>query len=614
MFYLKSFCSAFKKHQESGIALIQVLMMSVLLAGAVTFSVLQNSKSVQKVSHDIYAQDLRQFVSRVQGVLANQPDCTDIVGATTGFATLATGATITPTVLLGTNLQKFLEVTDGVTFLPTYGAQGKIFLTSMSIQRTTDTAATLTLNFRLNDDKALGIREFAKVIPLIIIGTPTSVTACHANPDDMISDAVKRFCQGPGAIYNPDTHQCYLIGFNNSGCEPGYFVKGLSYSASTMMVTPICASVSGLTYDEVGCTAQAGAPVGFDADGDVICHKMTSNYIWDLVYLNQQNAVYTDCTSRITKLDFMGNDLMVRCLAPTPTYTPTNTPTATNTPSHTATATVTATPSNTPTTATGTPTYTPTNTTPTPTPTAVSSCSFTGNPTQALFGYNEPWGVPGSSIMTSLLGAWDYSSNYFMGDYCVDVSNSGYEFLENLEPAHGIVPSTVNDKTAWALVMVNSGEQCRIAFVTYLNNLYFGTSHGHAHHVGLSHRHCQLFTFSESNDPDVQADLGHATNPDDNCYDNVVSPTSDWQFMIKVTYTNTPGTGNCPANANTNFYSCTQGNGCHTTDFKCQISTIQLKICPHVGSCYKIMEFDSNEINNYCGGLPSELFIERTEI
>ncbi len=609
MLLLKSFWNRFNRHQESGIALIQVLMMSVLLAGAVSFSVLQNSKTTQKVAHDIYTQDLRQFVSRVQDVLANQSDCTDIIGGTTGFSTLATGNTITPTELTGDSaeLQKFLEVTNIGTMSPRYGAQEKISLTSMSIERTTDTAATLTLNFTIDDTKVLGIREFAKTIPLVIDGTPTTITTCHANPDDMISSAVKRFCQGPGAIYDPETQKCLLIGFNDEDCDPGYYMKGLTYDASTMLVTPICEEVAGLTYDEVGCVGKAGVPIGFDASGNIVCEKMTSGYIWDFVYNDQKNAATRECSSRITKLDVMGDDLMVRCMVPTPTYTPTPTPT-----DYTA-----STPSNTPTSPTGTPTYTATASTPTPTPTELAYCSYTGNPTSALSSFNEPWAAPGTILgsATTYIGSNDFSADYYTGLSCLNVARPADEFLISLEPEHGM--AGVNTKlAAWALVFQDvSSNQCRMAIVTNTWLYNYSNTHAHSHHVGFSHKHCVVDVYSEiPNYVSPTSDLGHATAPNGFCDDNVSNPSAGWQFKIAVNYSSEAGTDGSPSclpYANTNFYYCSYGNHCYTSDFRGDINDISLYFCRSAGSCDLIGYLDLATIVNYCGGLPASIWIEK---
>jgi hypothetical protein len=606
----KRFLQKFKAEQESGVALIQVLMMSVLLAGSITFSVLQNNKTTQKVSHDIYTQDLRQFVSRVQDVLANQPDCTDIVGGTTGFATLATGNTITPTELTGAaaSLQKFLEVTDAGTLIPRYGAQEKISLNSMSIERTTDTAAILTLNFTIDDQGVLGIREFAKTIPLVIIGTPTTVTSCHADPDDMISDAVKRFCQGPGAIYDPDTHQCLLIGFNDQDCDPGEYVKGLSYDASTMMVTPVCEGISGLTYDEVGCVGKAGSPVGYDAAGDVICEKMTSNYIWDLVHIDQQNAATMDCTSRITKFVVGASNFSVHCPAPTPTFTPTNTPTNTNTPTHTATATNTATPSNTPTTATPTATYTVTGT-PTDTPTEEpGSCSFTGDPTNVEPAYWGSYITPGATIGTVKVNGTDY----FLDSKCWNNPKANDESVFDLGFTAGS-----SEIRSFGIEMTNwYSQQCTIGIVVHESFVNYGSSHTCSHHNGLGHHHCVYYFMSEDvaggamNNILTSMDLGHGTDRFNPCGTNVAYTVSP-KIKIRFSYNNVAGTRNpCVPQCNTfSYWHCaTNGSGCCDADSKHTFTNMDIYFSPN-GTTYSLHStIDNIDMSNYGNGGPLDQY------
>jgi len=360
----KSFFSQFISKSESGIAMVQVLVLGALLSGAITFSVLQNSKASKQISHNIYNQDLRNLVDRIQSVLANEVDCTDMIAATTGFSTLATSASISPTSLAGTNLRVFLQETDAVTLVPRYGSQEKISLTDITITRGADNdgAGTLLLNFRIDDD-VLGIREFAKSIPIIMLGTAATVTSCHANPDDIIADAVQRFCHGPGAIYKEETNQCFIIGVNATDCDSGEYVRGLAFDPATLMMNPVCETPTVASYDEVGCYGLATVPTGLDGSGDIVCSTMTSSYIWDLVFLNQQNAAFEICSSNIAKLSYNVEGLRVRCQAATPTPLPTDTPTAapSNTPPG-------ATPSPT-STFTPIPTYTPTSSSPTNTPT-----------------------------------------------------------------------------------------------------------------------------------------------------------------------------------------------------------------------------------------------------
>lgn len=394
---------------ESGLALVQVLSLGAILTGAIGLSVWQNSKTSKKVAHDIYAQDLKQFVDRVQSVLANQPDCTDMISATTGFSTLATNGTISPTSLEGTTLGLFLEETDVGTSTPRYGSQEKISLTDITIERTTDTAATLTLKFNIDED-VLGIREFSKAIPLVIIGTPTTVTSCHANPDNIIEDAVKRFCHGPGAIYNPDTHQCFIIGLDNEPCDNGEYVKGLSYSAATKMVTPVCDVIAGLTYDTTGCLARAGVPTGFDASGDLVCTNMDENYVWEITYANQKNQVYENCITRRTKLSAGAEGIRVRCVQPT------------STPTHT------ATPTNTPAGATNTPTETPTPTATPATPTATPTSCGGGEVLSPLTVLDAvPFGVPQTVDNDSAAGGVYACSNTTGTDQCSVEFNSEYQ-------------------------------------------------------------------------------------------------------------------------------------------------------------------------------------------
>jgi hypothetical protein len=638
MIKLKAFWQKLKFHDESGLALIQVLLMATMLAGAVTFSVLQNSKTTQKVSHDIYAQDLRLLVDRIQSVLANQPDCTDLVSQTTGFATLAVFATISPTTLQGTNLQLFLTETDSGTLVPRYGAQEKISLTDITIERTSATRADLTLDFRIDDDGVLGIREFAKVIPLTIIGTATTVTGCHADPDDLISDAMKRFCQGPGAILNPDTNQCFIIGFNPQDCADGYFVKGLSYDPETMMVTPICDTIAagGLTYDEIGCVGKAGVPVGFNASGDIVCDKMTSNYIWDLVRANQRDSATADCTSRIAKLLVAGDSFSVHCPLPTATNTPLPTPTATDTPTHTAAATDTVTPTATSTAtsaATNTHTYTPTPETPTATPTMEpGSCFFTGDVAVAYpYGWISGTGFPGVQ-QGAIYNDWtDYSTA--TGYFCSNSSASS-EITFSLNFDH----SSFEQRQGYNLVMVNGyGEECRIAFVVTstdgIGGYYYNSSHNHTTHhytpdptpTRIAHNHCRTQVFLEQFDTYIFEDEGnagsiesdHGTVALDSCLTNIHNDSgSEAGYVLKLEFVYAGATAGsktpaeCGSDCGDPFYGyCGNNSGvrCCNTDFRKYFTTLKVHFSINQGSSFiHTHTIDAYELMNFCGGGPTD--------
>lgn len=611
-------------HKESGLALIQVLLMATMLAGAVSFSVLQNSKTTQKVSHDIYSQDLRLLVDRIQSVLANQPDCTDIISLTAGFSTLATGTSISPTALIGTTLGTFLTETDAGTLIPRYGSQEKISLTDITIARTSDTLANLTLNFRIDDQGVLGIREFAKVIPLVVIGTAATVTSCHADPDDLIADTMKRFCQGPGAILDPITNQCFLIGFNARNCLPGEFVKGVTYDPATMMVTPLCAPISGLTYDTTGCVAKAGVPIGFDASGNIVCDKMISRYIWSLAYFKQQDMASENCTTRIAKLRVAGSNFSVNCQQPTVTPTPTNTFTPTNTPSWTAVATNTNTPTAAPTTITATPTYTSTPSTPTATPTEEppNSCVFTGDPYVAYSSYNRS-----SSGPTMQGTVKEDGTDYDVGWRCHD-NTKAYDDVEFV--LDGNMPGNFENQTAYTLNFTNFNQvSCSVGYVVVSDNsgvgFIFNSSHGHAHFAGVAHNHCRVdtylehdnnFAFFENDTTSIDAGIGSvAAKP---CLTNT-NGNAPAAFRVKARFTYDSSAGSvmpaeCATDCNQAQYNfcSSNGSGCCNTDFKLVFNELQIYFSADGGSTWKkthtITQYDLNE---YCGGTPSNVFVDK---
>lgn len=614
MLIFNAFWQKLKKRRESGLALIQVLLMATMLAGAVSFSVLQNSKTTQKVSHDIYAQDLRLLTERIQSVVANQPDCTDLI-TPTGFNNLAVGTSISVSELTGTNLLNFLVVTDAGTLTPRYGAQEKISLTAINISRTTITAGVLTLNFRIDDDDVLGIREFAKTIPMVFIGTAATITSCHANPDDMISDSVKRFCQGPGAVYYPETNQCFIIGFYPQSCDPGNFVKGLSYDPSTMMVTSVCEPISGLTYDTVGCIGDVGVPVGFDADGDIICTRMSSKNMWPLVNLTQQNEATMDCTTRITKLNPGASTLSVICPAATATNTATATPTPTNTPSHTASATATNTPTVAPTTVTPTPTYTSTPSTPTATPTAGGggggggeTCLFTGQPTAAYYGYASGY-TPGGPLDG---GVWYNNTDYFrIGNHCSNNASPTKDLDANLSFTNA------NYDEAFNIVFTDqSNNECRIAMVVSARNdwISFPAGHGHAHHAGVAHNHCNVYVNIENANAwawqtmgFVNEDLEHGSNTTNSCLTNVAYPTFDFRVRLRIIYgdlgAGATAPGSCAQCNTASYSSCSVGGGCCNQDFISYMESYQIHFSYDGGATWThIGTMSESALNDYCGG------------
>ena len=316
------------KFSSKGISLIQVMALAAALSTATVITMNQQSSSKKKTFANHLGQELIAFQAQIEGVLANEDDCTSIALQTASFAGLDVSASASPTTLnFGADVPNsisagniFLELTSSNSRY--YGFSQKLSLDAITLARSSLTAGTLTLSWTYNVDngEVLGVREFSRVIDLVLTGDATSITGCNASPDGATSsDGVERFCTGPGAILDTTNNRCYVIGLNPLNCPSDYYLQGLTFNASTMMMDPVCETLS-LAYDTSGCYGSSNSPYGFLANGNIDCKAIVASDIWDTVDSNQQNLVEEYCPSKMAKLNFVNNKLRVDCDPGNPIY------------------------------------------------------------------------------------------------------------------------------------------------------------------------------------------------------------------------------------------------------------------------------------------------------
>lgn len=311
---------------QKGASLLQIMLLVSVISGVSLLTLNQHQATTKKVNANLLNQDLWSLSEKIEGVFADSTVCKGIFTKNEELYKLpvAENSGSAPetalTKIVFADGKNFLSVTDeqqnpgDETATTWYGFTKKIALSSITVQRPTVNIGKITLTYTLHDD-VTGLREFSKYIHLNLEGDATNVTGCQlANniPGD-VSDAVKRTCQGPGAVYDPTTYECHIIGVNATDCEDGSVLKGLQLNASTFMMEPLCEVVTPDPPPPSGDCGTWDVPYGFNDDGSILCKPMTGADVWHLLATTQQDAVDEDCRWKKGHLNIVNNKIRVDC-------------------------------------------------------------------------------------------------------------------------------------------------------------------------------------------------------------------------------------------------------------------------------------------------------------
>jgi ligand-binding sensor domain-containing protein len=303
---------------QQGSTIFQVLMVTALLSASTAIVLKQQSHSANKTSSDYLRKDLESFIRKSESVMANKLDCMSILKFSTENSS---NLTMDKFQVGNTYLVPNLKLNSSDVFLQsglTYGYTQKLSLNATGNQVDTFSVIRpsindLTINYAVYiNDPNLGTRKFDRSFKLKTSGDTSSVTSCFLDTRSTISAGLKKFCNGPGAIYDDVLQKCYLVGLNtNLNCLNNTYMQGLSFDPQSMTMIPVCLGLSDVVLDTSGCSNNQ-VPVGFGSDGKVVCTNLSASYLTQ-IDAAQKNKVDTECLDNHLKLSTDTNGFRIKC-------------------------------------------------------------------------------------------------------------------------------------------------------------------------------------------------------------------------------------------------------------------------------------------------------------
>jgi hypothetical protein len=322
---------------NKGFSILNVLIIGSILS-AMTVNVFQRQElSKRSTSSNDIQEELNRVTSMVSQVLANSRACTG------HFLTNHLRPFYADSTLSQRNL------TSGIILSSPYGRlispnqnwgvkTSTLTVDSITLNKISNETSRIDFYFRVNDENSFlhytsqNNKRVLRSVDLTISRDSNGIIdGCFVDSDELISDAIERFCQGPGAIFDRNSYECRVIVPQMVNCPVGQILVGLDLDnsdPSAPKVVPHCtSSYAGNT--DLSCPTNQVLR-GIDVNGDAICENLTANDLSHLIAANQKfpsTSGFENCASNRMRFNVQAGSIELEC---DPVSTPPPAPTIAN--------------------------------------------------------------------------------------------------------------------------------------------------------------------------------------------------------------------------------------------------------------------------------------------
>lgn len=320
--------------KNQGQALIQAMVIGAIVAGSAVFMTQKQSQVSRVIGSNIVREDLLKVTSGMEQILSSVKACGGDFSSQIGsLVAQADGTTVdltevnvgAPYGVIFSNNSAFgsraTVDTDGNQL------QGNIIVNDIRLTKVDTNNVNISIDFKINDAKSMFKRNDGSDFILtrsfdlkVHYDDAGNYDTCHLDPSGKVEDAVFRFCQGTGAVYDSETVECRIVRLEDKTCAANEAMVGLDPDMSDPKdpkLVPVCASNLATRID-LECNTAAGEFLkGVNADGSKNCQTLEKADISHLV-----STSIADCSSHeINMLGDAGDEkIKISCASSTPSY------------------------------------------------------------------------------------------------------------------------------------------------------------------------------------------------------------------------------------------------------------------------------------------------------